>query len=89
MMTNGMVDPGRYQSNAMMGYEFHDGLSSVFDAAFSAAAAASGRRPYAPGSAAPYDGMPPPPPLHHIHQVHSFEFISWSISSLRWLLTDS
>ena len=81
MMTNGMVDPmGRYQSNSMMGYEYHDGLSGVFDAAFSAAAAAtSGRRPYPPGSGgggAPYDGMPPPPPLHHIHQVtcNAFQF---------------
>jgi len=65
-MTNGMVDPGRYQSNGMMAsYEYHDGLSGVFDAAFSAAAAASSasRRP-----AYAYDGMPPPPPLLH-HQV--------------------
>ena len=68
IMTNGMVEPGRCQSNggvapSLLGYEsFHDNLSNVFDAAFSAAASGvahgAPRRPYDT-----YEFMPPPPPL--------------------------
>ena len=66
-MTNGVVEPsGRYHSSnngaataappSMMSYDFHDNLSGVFDAAFSAAVAGGQRR----GAYDAYDGMPPP-----------------------------
>lgn len=83
-MTNGMVEPSRYQTSSsasMMGYDYHqDGgsLSGVFDAAFSAAAATS-RRGYVPAS---YDGgmMPPSAAMHQVDK-NLWRYFRSSLSS--------
>lgn len=78
-MTNGMVEPSRYQTSSsasMMGYDYHhhqDGnsLSGVFDAAFSAAASTS-RRGYPSVNYDSTGGSMMPPST--IHQVKKKDF---------------